>query len=219
MARENSPKNRQRAELERKQNKRASYDHIMIVCEGEKTEPLYFDEIRQFYRLSTTNIKVRQSDYGTQPQKVVDFAIEECLKTKRWEHVYCVFDRDDHPGFHNALQSVAAIDQKYKNDLKQPIRFAAIPSIPSFELWLLLHFDCITREIHRDEVVSLLRQPNRLPSYDKGQGGHFARTRDKLHVAFDHAAQLIAERERHGNENPFTAVGELVQRLVALGDR
>ncbi|MEI8384698.1 MAG: RloB family protein [Nitrosomonadaceae bacterium] len=219
MARENSPKNRQRAELERKQNKRASYDRIMIVCEGEKTEPLYFDEIRQFYRLSTTNIKVRQSDYGTQPQKVVDFAIEECLKTKRWEHVYCVFDRDDHPGFHNALQSVAAIDQKYKNDLKQPIRFAAIPSIPSFELWLLLHFDCITREIHRDEVVSLLRQPNRLPSYDKGQGGHFARTRDKLPVAFDHAAQLIAERKRHGNENPFTAVGELVQRLVALGDR
>lgn len=75
MARENSPKNRQRAELERKQNKRASYDRILIVCEGEKTEPLYFDEIRQFYRLSTTNIKVRQSDYGTQPQKVVDFAL------------------------------------------------------------------------------------------------------------------------------------------------
>lgn len=219
MARENSPKNRQRAELERKQNKRASYDRILIVCEGEKTEPLYFDEIRQFYRLSTTNIKVRQSDYGTQPQKVVDFAIDECLKTKRWEHVYCVFDRDDHPGFHNALQSVSAIDQKYKNDLKQPIRFTAIPSIPSFELWLLLHFDCITREIHRDEVVSLLRQPNRLPGYDKGQGGHFARTRVKLPVAFDHAAQLIAERERHGNENPFTAVGELVQRLIALGDR
>lgn len=219
MARENSPKNRQRAELERKQNKRASYDRILIVCEGEKTEPLYFDEIQQFYRLSTTNIKVRQSAYGTQPQKVVDFAIEECLKAKRWEHVYCVFDRDDHPGFHNALQSVAAIDQKYKNDLKQPIRFTAIPSIPSFELWLLLHFDCITREIHRDEVVSLLRQTNRLPSYDKGQGGHFARTRDKLPVAFDHAAKLIAERERHGNENPFTAVGELVQRLVALGDR
>jgi len=219
MARENSPKNRQRAELERKQNKRASYDRILIVCEGEKTEPLYFDEIRQFYRLSTTNIKVRQSDYGTQPQKVVDFAIDECLKTKRWEQVYCVFDRDDHPGFHNALQSVSALDQKYKNDLKQPIRFTAIPSIPSFELWLLLHFDCITREIHRDEVMSLLRQPNRLPGYDKGQGGHFASTRDKLPVAFDHAARLIAERERHGNENPFTAVGELVQRLIALGDR
>lgn len=219
MAREHSPKNRQRAELERKQNKRASYDRILIVCEGEKTEPLYFDEIRQFYRLSTTNIKVMRSDYGTQPQKVVDFAIDECLKTKRWEHVYCVFDRDDHPGFHNALQSVAALDRKYRNDLKQPIRFTAIPSIPSFELWLLLHFDCITREIHRDEVVGLLCQPNRLPGYSKGQGGHFARTRDKLPVAFEHAARLIAERARHGNENPFTAVGDLVRQLIALGDR
>ena len=219
MSRENSPKNRQRAQLERKQNKRDSYDRILIICEGEKTEPLYFDEIRQFYKLNTANIRVMQSAYGTQPQKVVDFANDECLKTKRWEQVYCVFDRDDHPGFHNALQSVAALDQKYKNDLKQPIRFTAIPSIPCFELWLLLHFDGITREIHRDEVVSLLRQPNCLSGYDKGQGGLFARTRDKLPVAFEHAAQLIAERERHGSENPFTAVGELVRRLIALGDR
>ena len=219
MARENSPRNRQRAQLERKQNKRASYDRILIVCEGAKTEPLYFNEIRQFYKLHTANIQVKQGGYGTQPQKIVDFALVESLKTKRWEQVYCVFDRDDHPGFHNARQSMVALDQKHKNDLKQPIRFTAIPSIPSFELWLLLHFDCITREIHRDKVMSLLHQPNRLPGYDKGQGAHFARTRDKLPVAFDNAARLIAERERHGNENPYTAVGELVQRLIALGDR
>lgn len=219
MAIEKSPRNRQRAQLERKKNKRASYDRILIICEGEKTEPHYFDEVRQYYKLNTANIKVMQSVYGTQPQKVIDFAIDECLKTKRWEHVYCVFDRDDHPEFHNALQSALALNLKYKNNLKLPIRFTAIPSIPCFELWLLLHFDCITREIHRDEVVSLLRQPNRLPGYDKGQGGYFARTRDKLPVAFEYAERLVAERKRHGNENPFTAVGELVQRLIALGDR
>lgn len=63
MARENSPRNRQRAQLERKKNKRASYDRILIICEGAKTEPLYFDEIRQFYKLHTANIQVMQSAY------------------------------------------------------------------------------------------------------------------------------------------------------------
>jgi len=214
---DNSPKIRQRAQLERKQNRRASYDRILIVCEGEKTEPLYFKEIQQFCKLHTANVKVTHSDYGTLPQQVVDFAHDECLRSKKWEHVYCVFDRDEHNNFQNALQSVSALDRKYKNDLKQAISFTAIPSIPSFELWLLLHFDCITHEIHRDDVIRLLRQPNRLQDYGKGQGGNFSKTRDKLHIAFEHATRLAAERKRHHTENPYTAVGELVHRLMTLG--
>ena len=40
MARDNSPKIRQRAHLARKHNQRASYDRVLIVSEGSKTEPL-----------------------------------------------------------------------------------------------------------------------------------------------------------------------------------
>lgn len=49
MARDNSPKERQRQQLERKLARRASYDRILIVSEGSKTEPNYFGEIRQAY--------------------------------------------------------------------------------------------------------------------------------------------------------------------------
>jgi len=42
MARDNAPKIRQRAQLERKQTQRASYDRVLIVSEGRKTEPLLF---------------------------------------------------------------------------------------------------------------------------------------------------------------------------------
>ena len=163
MWRDNQPKERQARTLARKKANRAGYDRILIVSEGEKTEPLYFEEIRQHYRLHTANIRVIQSAYGTTPQQVVDFAKDECLRTLGWEQVYCVFDRDDHPNFNNALASAAALDRKHRNELKQPIRFTAIPSIPCFELWLLLHFECITRECHRNEVYDLLRQPGRLP--------------------------------------------------------
>ena len=66
MARDNSPKERQRQQLERKLARRASYDRILIVSEGSKTEPNYFGEIRQAYRLHTANVEVRPSELGTE---------------------------------------------------------------------------------------------------------------------------------------------------------
>ena len=55
MARDNAPKERQQKQLERKQARRASYDRILVVSEGSKTEPNYFREIRAAYRLHTAN--------------------------------------------------------------------------------------------------------------------------------------------------------------------
>lgn len=46
MARDNSPQERQKKSLSAKLGRRASYDRILIVSEGRKTEPLYFTEIR-----------------------------------------------------------------------------------------------------------------------------------------------------------------------------
>ena len=74
MGRDNSPKERQRAQLERKQGRRAGYDRILIVTEGSKTEPNYFTEIRSHYRLHTANVEVRHSDLGTEPLQVVQHA-------------------------------------------------------------------------------------------------------------------------------------------------
>jgi hypothetical protein len=218
MGRDNQPKERQTRALARKKANRAGYDRILIVSEGEKTEPLYFDEIRQHYRLHTANVRVMPSDYGTTPQQVVDFAKDQCLRTRAWEQVFCVFDRDDHlkANFDNAKVSAAALDKKYRNELNQPIRFTAIPSIPCFELWLLLHFERITRECHRNDVYGLLRQPGRLPGYDKAQGGLFERTRHLLDTAYENAATLAEERKRHGNDNPFTAIDTLVKLLTGL---
>ena len=42
--------------LERRKAKRESYDKVLIVCEGEKTEPNYFNELINFYKLNTANV-------------------------------------------------------------------------------------------------------------------------------------------------------------------
>ena len=77
MVRDNSPKERHKRHLARKLNKRASYDRILIVSEGSKTEPLYFKEIRSTFRLQTANVQIHPSALGTSPIQVVEYA--KCL--------------------------------------------------------------------------------------------------------------------------------------------
>jgi RloB-like protein len=61
------------------------------------------------------------------------------IRPGSFDQVYVVFDRDDHVSYHNALHMAQSLDGKFRNDSNERILFTAVPSIPSFELWLLLH--------------------------------------------------------------------------------
>jgi hypothetical protein len=222
MARDNSPKERQRKQLERKQGRRASYDRILIVSEGSKTEPNYFREIRAVYRLHTANVEVRPSELGTAPIQIVQYAKElfengDCHKNiqrRAFEKVYAVFDRDDHDSYHGALALAASLDGKLKNDARQLIRFQAIASVPSFELWLLLHYEDIQAPLHRSDVIRRLKQ--HIPSYEKGACNAFAMTCEHRAVAAQRAESLAERFSAHTEPEPFTAIVELVKLLTTL---
>ncbi len=149
MGKDNTPRVRQAKDLIRKKGRRAPYDRILIVCEGSKTEPNYFNEIKQFYRLHTANVEVQHSSLGTCPLQVVKSAEELFLKGNSgkgiqklaFEKVYAVFDRDEHEEYFNARNKAKALNSKLKNDLGKKVKFIAITSVPCFELWLLLHFE------------------------------------------------------------------------------
>ena len=217
MGRDNQPKDRQRKRLKRKIGRREEYDRLLIVCEGEATEPNYFNEIRNCHRLSTTNVEVVPSKYGTHPQNVVDYAYDYCRKNNKWEKVFCVFDRDDHPNFSNAIDSAMAKDCKLINDQGEETRFYAIPSNPCFELWLLLHFEGITVEISRHDLSKKLEEY--MPEYEKSGNCHFAKTKDCLKTAYKNASRLSQNRQRSQVQNPFTAVGEVVKTLMEMVKR
>jgi hemolysin-activating ACP:hemolysin acyltransferase len=57
-----------------------------------------------------------------------------------------------------------------------------------------------------------------LPNYQKGQMGIFHLTKDKLPIAFKNSTTLNDEQKHHGNENPYTAVGDLVKILMELNE-
>lgn len=222
MARDNAPKERQRQQLERKQNRRASYDRILIVCEGSKTEPNYFSEIRASYRLHTANVEVRASELGTSPLQVVQYARQlfehgdahRRLSKRAFEQVYAVFDRDDHASYFEALTLAEALDGRLRNDNKQAVRFKAIASVPSFELWLLLHFEIIHAPIHRDDVMRRLR--GYIDGYAKGAAGVFAITRGSLTEGTARAEALSRRFTARSAPQPFTAAFELVAVLMGL---
>ncbi|WP_199720954.1 RloB family protein [Neisseria chenwenguii] len=64
-------KARNTKELKR-QKDRKSYKRILIVCEGEKTEPNYFIGIRSYYRLHTANIEISGDKCGSDPKSIVE---------------------------------------------------------------------------------------------------------------------------------------------------
>jgi hypothetical protein len=210
-------RSRRARRLERKQGTRPSYPLVLIVCEGEKTEPAYFEEIRQKWRIPALNWVILPSELGTGPEKVVEYAELKARQEGRWEEVYCVFDRDDHLHYTNAILKAQSINGKIKTKGKESvtIRFAAIPSDPCFELWFLIHFQPITREEHRDEILRLLKSC--VSGYSKGCRGMFNRTVADFEKACEHAELLRKRKMQTGNSNPSTDVDILVKRLNDIG--
>ncbi|MFZ5697253.1 MAG: RloB family protein [Pseudomonadota bacterium] len=223
MGRDNQPRERQLNKLARKQTSRAEYDRILIVSEGRKTEPLYFGDICAHYRLHSANVQVRPSEFGTAPIQVVQYAQQllkkgdnhKGIRPLAFERVYVVFDRDDHESYFEALKLSESLDKKIRNDDKKPVRFIAIASVPSFELWLLLHFEDVLAPLHRDDVMRRLK--THIPGYGKGVDGIFALTRGQLASAMRRADALRAKKfDAYTAPEPFTGVADLVQVLTSL---
>lgn len=222
--------------LVRKAATRPPYDRVLIVCEGEKTERQYFKDIGKHYQLSN-NIEI-VGTRGKPPQQVVKYAAKK-LEDKQYdfERVYCVFDRDEHPEFKNALYSAQKINKKLD---KKSIQFKAIPSNPCFEIWFLLHFESLTdKEITSRNLQKKLKKKY-LPNYEKNAEGVFEKLGDKLNDALENCKKLRTKMDQelknskklskntterdwlqfdYMDKNPYTAVDEVVEYLSKLGEQ
>jgi hypothetical protein len=199
--------------MKRRRGDRATFDRLLIVCEGEKTEPNYFDDIRQELRLPKAEVRVLHSDAGTEPRQIVDHAEEVFLEDPSFDIVYAVFDRDEHKTYHDALKRAAQLDHALRNDFRKRIRFHAVPSVPCFELWILLHFADVKAFGDRHEVIARVGQ--HIQGYTKGLNGVFGMTADKLEVAAARAEKLREAFAAETGTDPFTNVDELVRKLFS----
>ena len=189
-----------------------------MVCEGEKTEPLYFHGLRQDERLSSAHVRIMPSDRGTSPLQVVEYAEHVFGKSGRaFERVYAVFDRDEHAGYAAALAAADRLDGRLLNDARQAVAFKAVPSVPCFELWLLLHYEQVFEYFERGEALQRLRR--HIPDYDKAATGIYVRTKPNLAAAGQWATWLRARFGPLPGNQPYTDVDRLVEVLFGLRNR
>ena len=106
---------------------------ILLVCEGEKTEPIYFSDLVVAWGLSN-QVKIGKND-GSSPDRIVARAEELFALAQRegdaFDEVFCVFDRDAHERFGDAVARLKALKA-----VGQPV--SGVVSVPCFEFWLLL---------------------------------------------------------------------------------
>lgn len=174
-------------------------ERILIVCEGEKTEPLYF---RAF---PVTSAAVKTVGVGANTRTVVEEAIR--LRDEdpdAFDQVWCVFDRDSFP------------KQRMNEAVSECARqgFGAAWSNEAFELWYLLHFDYCDAALSRATYQSRLSAKLGTP-YAKGRRDLYDTLLPRLDMALRHAEKL-EELNGHllpADANPMTTVHALVALL------
>ena len=209
-------KAKQARELARKKAKKAPYDKVLIVCEGEKTEPNYFTGLKDHLELNSANVVVT-GECGSSPMSIVRYA-RQLYREERdagdpFDKVFCVFDRDTHETYQQALDAIKVSQPKDT--------FVAITSVPCFEYWLLLHFEYTTapfvvigNKSAGDRVIDELRKY--MPEYQKGDGSVFEQLIGQLDQAKAYAERSLRAAQINGIDNPSTLVHELVEYLQGI---
>lgn len=189
------------------------YAKVLIVCEGEKTEPNYFQGLRDYYGLNTANVEVC-GECDSNPMSLFRYAKQRYREEKdagdAFDRVYCVFDKDTHADYAQALDAIRRMTPKET--------YFAITSVPCFEYWLLLHFVPTTRPYNAlpgnsacNQVLAELK--NNLPEYEKGSDTVFLSLIDLLAFAKANAARGLRVAELNSTDNPSTRVHLLVDFL------
>lgn len=211
-----------REEHKRKQDVRNKRMYYLIVCEGAKTEPNYFEGLKQDLPkgvLIAYQIDIEGTGRNTQS------LVEEAERLKKAyeknterviDRLWVVLDRDsfDAESFNNAINYCMAhsIGCAWSNE--------------AFELWYLLHFHYYNNAINRKDYQDLIEQ-NLQPflgdeyRYQKNSVEMYALLNEygSIEDAIRNAKNLensFVGRQDYANHNPCTMVYKLVEELLKL---
>lgn len=209
-------KKRKISEKKRKEAIREERKKILIVTEGEKTEPLYFKDLIRKHRILTAQVDIDGSSKSC-PKKVYEHAVKLYKESKSggapYDKVYCVFDRDSHSAYQYTLDTISTA---------QPSdTFVAIRSVPCFEYWLLLHFTYTTspyaktqKKSEADKVIDELK--SYIPGYEKGADSLYSDLSEQLAFAKHNSKRSLKDAKQRNDENPSSHIHVLIDELEAM---
>lgn len=193
----------------RGESKYAPEKKILVLCEDTKSGKQYLEEAAAHFR---ANLLVDIAHAGvTHPSGIVEHAI---ARQSKFDEIYCAIDRDSHICFDKALN----IAQPHK-------KITIIPSYPSFEFWILLHFGYCTKPFERtgraspgENVIKEIKTKPNFSNYDKGKDRSYFH--ELLGAPFDLARKvspkILADAEQQKNLNPSTKIHLLIDKFESL---
>ncbi|AFI03525.1 RloB family protein [Helicobacter cetorum] len=176
-------KRRARKQESRKNPSQEQKSRVLIVCEGEKTEPNYFLALKDYLRPKDI-VRVIPAKHSS-PSQILNTAKN---RGENFDKVFCVMDVDKHETLEKALQET-------KENRMKPII-----SKPCFEFWILLHFEyCHNKPFYGSEWLVSEVKKKYCRDYSKGDY-----SKDKFR-------KLIEERS--GNKARLTIAVEHAEKI------
>lgn len=194
--------------------------HYLIVCEGAKTEPQYFEAMkRKLPKAVAEVVTIDIEGVGMNTRSLVEYALEQ-FRAKQKTAVYSVdslwviFDKDSFPA--EQFNQAIALCGREKG-------VHAVWSNQAFELWYILHFHYtesdLSRETYQERLERALRERGCADfQYRKNDPDMLEKLEryGDVDVAIQNAKRLTArwgDRNDFAHQNPRTEVYRLVAEL------
>ena len=209
-------KKRRQEYLEKKEHR------YYIFCEGQQTEPLYFEG---FKRLIEDNpvyrdmVLIEIEPCQAETMRVLGMAERYVKKNKiQRGQIWCVYDKDSFPAsdFNGVADRAERLSQENRD-----LPYHAAWSNECIEFWFLLHFAYYTSNNHRSEYIHFLNdkfQEMGIGKYQKNMKNifHILLEKGNPKLAIRYAKRIMAAG--HGmtpaETTPGTKVHELVEELA-----
>ena len=203
-----------KASKKRKENVREKLVRFLIVCEGTKTEPHYFEALIKNYISTVREVTIEGEGRAT--VALVDRALEIKQELERknamsFDRVWVVFDKDDFDDFNEAIKKAhkLGLHSAWTNE--------------AFELWYYLYFEYLDTGISRAAYIEKLEEAfrNRMGDagfkYQKGNPDNYKLLqqygREDLAKRFAKQLRALHNGTDYAKHKPCTMVDKLVVEL------
>ena len=148
-------KQRRKEHLEKKEYR------YYIFCEGEQTEPLYFEGFKQLIEdnpIYKDMVLIEIEPCAVETMRVIGMA-ERYVRKNGIDRgqIWCVYDKDSFPA--KDFNGVAERVDKLNLENSQ-LQYPAAWSNECIEFWFVLHFAYYTSNNHRSEYIRFLNDKN-----------------------------------------------------------
>ncbi len=185
----------------RKSKFRNPKPNILIICQGEKTEPNYFKGMKLFERISNVNIEIISRPVD--PYRIIECSLIK-KRSKEYDQIWCVFDID--------ATTIKNVNRAFTLADRNKIRIAY--SNEAFELWYVLHFEYLNITTDRKAYIGKLNRYLK-NGYKKNDKNMYEILSGNQKLAISNSKKLFNKYSKVDpyNNNPSTNVHEIVEKL------